>query len=537
MQLQLLQILMNVFYYNKNDNNLNQLCCNNKPFQINININTQTSIYSLLVCDIIILNKPNNQSNNATESLTSEYVLYLTGDTEGYLHYAICNQSLIITDGKLLCYNNHSNIESILSNGDSMKPYFYITMNHSNQSNQSNQSKNNSQNEQSMIEANSNIITISNQCEIKIWKLIFIYNNNHSIKTQTQIKINQKNKLINQKSIYNENNELLFNNYEIKWQLIGLFNGIQTINSISMVTSIPTPVSYLPSFTCATLDPTCNTIIIATSNGMINQWYLPNNNHKSHNNNSNNNSNNNNNENQLLTIIEPFYQLKSHNNKITEIRLWNKNKSIDISQANTRTTHTMSENEWINSSLMTSSLDYSIILYKFINITINNQLNIQLSLNSNIKYYLKPQICRKFMFSFVPKAGLCYYNHMNDLWYIDVILNNTILTVMKGSDKMLFENINNNQTNNKIQTENNHLNNNISRNNSNNNNNAAAVVEVEVEVDEMLLKPIYSMAVSVTNIIKPLRLLETINKIYLNNYSWNILNYWTNKHPSNNINN
>jgi hypothetical protein len=103
----------------------------------------------------------------------------------------------------------------------------------------------------------------------------------------------------------------------------------------------------------------------------------------------------------------------------------------------------------VNSTLVTSSKDKSLILWTFL-FTSVPETDRNITEMKGFPYFLRPNPCRKFKFSSFPSHGICFPIFSNlssesaengkceQLWQINAIVNSRTLTVTKNIQNNLF---------------------------------------------------------------------------------------------------
>ena len=164
----------------------------------------------------------------------------------------------------------------------------------------------------------------------------------------------------------------------------------------------------------------------------------------------------------LNTLYNSSWCLVSHISvdEITELRIWTAEKNFQLTDFNNKIEYTKKKIEkmkklCVNSTLVTSSKDRSLILWNFLFTSVPERDKN----NTEIKefpYFLQPNPCRKFKFSDSPSHGICFpiISNINtesavnekyekcekyeQLWQITAIVNNRTIIVTKNNQNNLF---------------------------------------------------------------------------------------------------
>jgi hypothetical protein len=408
----------------------------------------------------------NNKSRNSTTSTTTsiskskmitttrssqnsllvdskyEFTLFMIGDSEGNINFSIVGNSNVMTTNSFKAHS--SSILLILSTGDSMKPLWRLS---------SEYDENN--NVIPTVIPGSAIIIISIDGDVKIFQPIFIpqYNDGAGKKT------------------FNK----LFLSYDIEWKLTGLFNvsKIIDINTNGQQNNLKTKEIkessaevgkecnkehkgfHILNPVSAKLDPTGMYILISFKNGLIELWPIPGLAYTSG---------------DVITNIATVQQclrcfevhfdivhdinisIYLNDSTICDNNIHKENeKSIDIidhfaayvrGNNNLKRTIGYTYKQLLKlsyySSLVTSSRDYSIILWHF---TIEDN-----GYESSACMFLCPYPCRRFKFSSIPYHGICENIHIDtndnrniNLWRVyGIIKGNVIIVIEDERDRLCF---------------------------------------------------------------------------------------------------
>ena len=154
----------------------------------------------------------------------------------------------------------------------------------------------------------------------------------------------------------------------------------------------------------------------------------------------------------LNTLYNYSWCLVSHISvdEITDLRIWTAEKNFQLTDFNNKTENTKKKIEkmkklCVNSTLVTSSKDRSLILWNFVLTSVPEI--------KGFPYFLQPNPCRKFKFSDSPSHGICFpiisnintesavnekYEKYEQLWQITAIENNRTIIVTKNNQNNLF---------------------------------------------------------------------------------------------------
>jgi len=436
------------------------------PIRVEFNIKHTTVTTFLLHADIFLQapspqqqqqqhNNNNNKSRNSTTTTSIskskmitttrssrnsllvdskyEFTLFMIGDSEGNINFSIVGYNNVMTTNSFKAHN--SSILLILSTGDSMKPLWRLS---------SEYDENN--NVIPTVIPGSAIIIISIDGDVKIFQPIFIPQYNDGVGKKTFDK--------------------LFLSYEIEWKLTGLFNVSKIIyininDQQNNLKSKEIKISseevgkynqehkgyHILNPVSAKLDPTGMYILISFKNGLIELWPIPGLAYTSGDVITN-----------IATVQQCLRCFEVHFNLVHDINISiylndsticdnnihkENEKSIDIidhfaayvrGNKNLKRTIGYTYKQLLKlsyySSLVTSSRDYSIILWYF---TIEDN-----GFESSACMFLCPYPCRRFKFSSIPYNGICDNIHLDNndnmninLWRVYVIIKGNVIIVIE----------------------------------------------------------------------------------------------------------
>ena len=362
----------------------------------------------------------------------AKFIVIAAGDSEGNVHIFIFNSNFIIFQTET--FKAHSlAIKNIVFSGDSTRPLWNINADYNPSSNKI------------MLNSivGSAIITASIEGEVKIWQPFSMEHRNLSL-------------------------EKIFQNCHVRWKVSGVFvvnrtflpdggipessRGSASARGITAVTtSKPTTASSVKKMreiVSVCLAPGCLNVLIAYTNGTIEEWSLP--------------GILDTNDSTLSTAQKEIWaNTKLHNEDITTLRVYvhgslSSMKNVSFQNDHERDATFVKLSSFIrvpnrmkytagltfqemknianSSSLISCSKDNSLVLWSF-----------QSSFFGHCSYLI-PVPIRKFYFSGIPSQGLCYCLDLtsgqghgaNQLWKIETIVNGKLQTVAINTRTTLF---------------------------------------------------------------------------------------------------
>ena len=388
------------------------------PIRLDLNIRQQAKSTAILVADVSVTLLRAVNTNGRTDVVESEidghHTLCFFGDSDGRLNYSLCDRAVAIhTDS----FDAHSSaIVSIVATGDPSASLWRVGT----------ELRNKGLQVLPKAGVGSAIISMARNGEVKVWQPIFM-----DLKGIASSK------------------ELLFNVCGLAWRCSGVFTcrvpNAPSALAVGSDVRMPELRSIEGGASKCFLDPTGMSVIIAFTDGSLEQWPLPG----------------------LLdlqglsTTRERVWRSKRHKGIISDGRVHmhlpstcikalkpENMKKLDpdvkkkdmnpiVSQLGGRDGqdaigYTLKELKTIadSSSLVTSSLDGSVVLWRF-------AVSSDDSYNSLFKY-LNPSPVRRFAFSSVPTAGLCYSTSdtskpaTQSIWRLTAIVNGVLVTATHG---------------------------------------------------------------------------------------------------------
>jgi hypothetical protein len=358
------------------------------PIKVGVDVQSQTVSLTYLVAADVFLKLPTDRltdssarPNVVSGGIVGEMIFTVVGDSTGAVHFFLTSSEGVIQQGQFAAHS--SPIAAVLLTGDPIRPLWRIGTSTSDKdakpvaasrsvSLKLNKTGGTTSNYQITCNAipGSAIVTIARDGEVKVWQPVF------SPLPGSRPTIDR-----------------LMNMVGISWRMSGLF------------AAIATPGIYVSS---ASVDPTCMTALIATSNGFVIQWPIPGlvDAHTG----------------SLASVRESVYSCKRHFAAISSMRVWvdAPNSTVqevsgpDITKAGMITAtrgplsgtigYTSAQLQTLcgNSTMASSSIDCSVVLWRF---SLSNVL--KGPDGSTKARYLNPIPCRKLFFSSVPRAAIC----------------------------------------------------------------------------------------------------------------------------------
>lgn len=362
------------------------------------------------------------------------------GDSTGNVHFFLAADDGIVQQGQFLAHKSNS-IVAVLMTGDTMRSLWRLGATNAPVSGSSEENLNlsgrfvSSNNKLKMSKGGvratqlrcvavpgSALVTVARDGEVKVWQPVF-----------TQ--------LPHSKADVNE----LLNIYEISWRISGVFSGLGN------------PYLYISS---ASLDPTCMTIMLATSNGFILQWPLP--------------GLVETNSGSLSTCRDSIASYRRHDTSITTMRVWIDAPITSVHDVPMPSSTNHKEGKFAamvrgplsgtigyttqdlqhlsgNSTLISSATDRSLVLWRF---SLSKVFQGPDSLFGGSRY-LTPTPCRRLFFSSIPRDGICFPVIDNDAvmtaggslkatgstrtWRVSTLLNGVVVTAAQAPYYTLFD--------------------------------------------------------------------------------------------------
>jgi len=397
--------------------------------RLELNIRQNAVATSIMVADVLLSLPPEPGSSlkknvGPVQEICGVHALCLFGDSDGKINFSLSSSSVAMQNGAFKAHS--SPIIAILSTGDSIKPLWRLG------------SEEISKDGQLSPRAvpGSAIITVARDGEVKVWQPVF--------KCQEKARARK---------------ELILNIFNIEWRMSGIF----TVRSIARPLvptdgsiidfSKPSKSNFQPA-TSAYLDPSCLTLIVAFEDGFMNQWSVPGLVDCG--------------QGSLSTCQDSIWTSKKHIATITSIRTWYDAEDTSIIEVTpkeqlvdkkgikptlgslnkeivyvsmisgpqkTTIAYTYQDLKKIvdNSSITTSSADYTVVLWKYV---------IEEARTGKSSCFLKPQPCRRFTFSNDPIGGICFSCMSPDsranVWNLSVIVKGIVITAAKAPREELF---------------------------------------------------------------------------------------------------
>ena len=406
--------------------------------RLELNMRQNAVATAIMVADVLLTLPPETTGSlkkaiGSTQEICGIHALSFFGDSDGKVNFALSSGSVAMQNGAFKAHS--SPIIAILATGDTVKPLWRLGAEEISKDGQLG----------TRAVPGSGIVTVARDGEVKVWQPVF--------KCQDKARARK---------------ELILNIFNIEWRMSSIF----TVRSIARPLvpsdgsiidfSRPSKSNFQP-VTSAYLDPSCLTLIVAFEDGFMNQWSIPGLVDCG--------------QGSLSTCQDSIWTTKKHLASITSIRIWYdaddtsilevtpKQQLIDkkgtkptlgtlnkeivyVSIVNgpqkTTIAYTYHQLKRIadNSSMTTSSADYTVILWKY---------EIEEARSGKSSCFLKPQPCRRFTFSNDPVAAICFTpttidSRKSNIWNLSVIVKGIVITAAKAVREELFvdDNMNHN---------------------------------------------------------------------------------------------
>jgi hypothetical protein len=433
------------------------------PIRMELDIRQQANSTSILVADVSIMVRSKRTRKGRVEVIEEDFNGYHSlcffGDSDGKINYCLCDRESSIHTDSFQAHN--SPVVAIISTGDASRPIWRVGS--------------------KMIEGKkevrilpqpspgSAIISLAKNGEVKVWQPVFT----------------------DMKGVASKK-ELLFNVCGLSWRLSGTFTCrvAQSVTMPSAATSQPSsshshshhskgkghhghshghngsasgsnnpnhnrePVMISKiggQAVSAFLDPACMTVGVCFNDGSIEQWPIPGlveGTHRS-----------------LVVLRDKLWGMRRHMESVTDARIYVhqtnsglqllpevdkdklllEDKKVDlnpvVAKIEVEGQRTLGY-KFLDlraraeaSSLVTSSKDLSILLWKF---SISNREHIPIK-------YLQPIPVRRFVFSSVPSCGLCFSPSPTStapamsVWRVSVSVNGVVVTATQGTRAECFK--------------------------------------------------------------------------------------------------
>ena len=378
------------------------------PVKVGVDVKAvNVNVTFLSVGDVFMKFPSDHLSTNALRGLGSgasyvcggligNWTIAFAGDSVGNIHFFLTNDEGVVQQGQFQAYNSSNPAVSVLMTGDSMRPLWRIGVTNvptpensgcdnfggSNFSASGSKSLklskggSKNQNLRCISTPGSALVTVAKDGEVKVWQPVF-----------TQLPKSKAN--VGQ----------LLNIFTITWKMSGTFTGLGD-------TSL-----YISS---ACLDPTCMTVMLSTSNGFLMQWPLP--------------GLVDCNSSALSTTKDALFSCRRHDTSISSMRVWVHSPKTSVSDVvqsgGARSDETSRfaalirgplsgtigyttndlKNMSGNSTLVTSSTDYSMVLWRFMLSKVCQGPDV---VGVGCRY-LSPTPCKRLFFSSIPRDGICF---------------------------------------------------------------------------------------------------------------------------------
>jgi hypothetical protein len=463
-----------------------------KPLRLPVDIRQQATPTVLLISDVcmILPNAPAAESKKTASSSSSSassntiidgvHSLSLIGDSDGLVHITISTRNHVISSSQIKAHS--SPVVSIFTTGDSLRPLWRVGgklqpivsaapavsthappaaeqhkhhHHHHTHGRRHSHDKNPAAATSSKLKTNtapmqvhpvaipgSAIITVSRDGEVKIWQPHFVFDGHSQSKTEHVLSV-----------------------CKVQWQVAGMYScaqpvgrPLESVNTLfctqaGNVKSSNSTMLNSNRVVCATLDPTCMTLLVSFGSGRVEQWPLPGLicSPKA----------------SLSTCRQSMWSLQAHKGSITDMRLWVHMPSTVVSEANigdmpsgdgstergkkqiryasvvhsasvlnTTIAYTTAQMRTISeaSTMVTSSADKSILLWRFV---LTEQPIDGLPDENDMNSYMQLYPCKRFLFSDTPRAGICFSTSKFDLspsyvWRVTAIVAGVLVTPLEG---------------------------------------------------------------------------------------------------------
>jgi hypothetical protein len=445
-----------------------------KPILVELNVRPQAAVTTIISADVCLKIAPdpiiskdkrvsasNGNKNKVAIPIVGSNIkethilgtmmICFFGDSDGKIHYALSTKcGLVLQTGNFKAHS--SAIASILVTGDPVKPLWRIgTVSGDDLNDQYTP----------IAVPGSAILSIARNGEVKVWQPVFT------------LDLNARSK-----------KEQVLNIFKLKWKVSGMFTAStidrimnSNINSANNSTyGVDTPElstifagggdglggRVVNDVTKASLDPSCLSVIISFVDGRVEQWSIPGLVYAD--------------DGGLAVCRDSMWKIRKHVSAIQDIRLCVHLKDTIIGEVDPlqdgqairvgktgkiinvvtyaallkgpqklTVGYTMDRLKLLasSSSLTTSSIDRSILMWKFqLSSYVSNPHGYGNQTAASCCLQLQP--CRRFTFSNSPSAGLCYCitnntNPILSIWRVSAVVNGVIVTASEGTRNELFK--------------------------------------------------------------------------------------------------